>query len=218
MKIDIISDTVCPWCYIGKRRLERALPDGPQVDLTIEWRPFQLNPDMPADGMEREDYLAAKFGNADAAGAVYEPILEAGREEGIDFAFEKIVRTPNTLNSHRLIRRAGDVDCQDAVVEGLFRAYFIEGGDIGDIDLLADIAADAGMDGRAARAYLESETDMHDVRAEDVMARQSGVQGVPFFILERKYAISGAQPPEVFRRAFELLAEAAETGDTAPPP
>ncbi len=212
--IEIVSDTVCPWCYIGKRRLERALAEKPPKDeVSISWRPFQLNPDMPPDGMDREAYLEAKFGGPEGAKQVYDNIRQAGQSEGLDFAFERVPRTPNTINSHRLARRAAAAGCQDAVIESLFRAYFLEGRDVSEVTTLVEIAEAAGMDGEETRAYLESDEDADEVRAEDKLARQMQIQGVPFFIINQKYAISGAQDPAVFHKAFARIAEEAEKAE-----
>ncbi len=207
MRIDIVSDIICPWCYIGKRRFARALAGVPAA-VEISWRPFQLNPEMPRDGMERSAYLALKFGGAERADDIYAPIREAGDAEGIAFAFERIRRTPNTLLSHRLIRHAGEQGRQDAVVEGLFAAYFVDGRDVGSIDELSAIAAAAGLDRQSAEAYLASDTGLEAVAAEDALARRMGIQGVPCFIIERRIMVSGAQSPDVFQRAFKLAAEA----------
>lgn len=207
MRIDIVSDTICPWCYIGKRRFERALAAS-GTDAAIAWRPFQLNPDMPQDGMERSAYLAAKFGGSEHASEIYAPIREAGEAEGIAFAFERIPRTPNTLLSHRLIHLAGALGRQDAVVEGLFSAYFIEGRDVGAIDELSAIAAAAGLDPQATASYLASDADRETVAAEDALARRMGIHGVPCFIIDRRIMVSGAQSPDIFRRAFAMAAEA----------
>ncbi len=205
--INIISDTICPWCFIGKRKLERALAEKPPEDVVrIEWQPFQLNPDMPAEGLDRASYLNAKFGGPEGARQVYDRIRAAGRSVGIAFDFETMPRTPNSVNSHRLIRRAGEAGLQDAVVEALFRAYFLDGGDVSGVDSLVDIATAAGMDADDTRAYLESDADVDAVRAEDQHARRGGVQGVPFFVFNNKYAISGAQDPAVFHAAFEKIA------------
>jgi len=208
MRVDIVSDAICPWCFIGKRRFERALADMPAGTLEVGWRPFQLNPDMPREGMERAAYLKAKFGDA-RGGRGYDAITEAGREEGIAFDFTAIKRTPNTLDAHRLIRYAGAQGRQDPTVEALFRAYFTAGSDIGDRTVLATIAGEAGLDRDAAATYLASETDIAEVRAEDDFARQVGIHGVPCFIFERKYAISGAQQPDVFRQVIEKVASGA---------
>ena len=216
MKLDIISDTICPWCYIGKRRLERALAVRPVPALEIEWRPFQLNPDMPAEGMDRAQYLAAKFGGADAAERIYEPVRAVGREERIDFAFERMARVPNAVASHRLIRRAGELGRQDALVEAMFTAYFTEAADIGQPDSLVAIAEAAGLDADDTRAYLATERDRDAIEAEDAMARSSGISGVPAFIFDRRYLISGAQDPAVFHEVFDRLSADAATADAAP--
>lgn len=210
MKIDIISDTICPWCFIGKRRLERALAQRPQERLEISWRPFQLNPEMPRDGMDRQSYLAAKFGGPDRARHQYGRIEEAGASEGIAFRFDLIRRTPNTVNSHRLVHFAGEHGLQDAMVESLFRAYFIEGRDIGDREVLEEIAVTAGLPAEAAaRRFLEGDAQREEVLAADERARVLGVSGVPCFIIEGKYAVSGAQSPEVFFQIFDLVREEA---------
>lgn len=218
--IDIVSDTVCPWCFVGKRRLEQALAqmaDAPEV--TIAWRPFQLNPDMPREGADRKTHLRAKFGGDERFKQMYDAITEAGKSVEIPFAFDKVERTPNTIDSHRLIDRAGRNGRQDAVVEALFHAYFLEGRDIGDIDVLVDVATGAGLNGDEIRAYLESDEDIERMKAEDRKAREMGIQGVPCFVINQKYAISGAQEPAAFLQIFERIAgEAAqaEAGDTAP--
>lgn len=211
LQIEVYSDTICPWCFIGKRRFEKSLVERPDVDVELAWMPFQLNPDMPPDGMDRQEYLSLKFGGAERAKDVYAPVEAAGAEEGIEFQFNAMQRTPNTLHSHRLIHYAGSQPSgQDAVVEALFESYFSRGENIGDIDVLVDCAAAAGLDPSAARDYLESESDMPKVREQDVMARQMGIQGVPFFVIARKYAVSGAQSPDVFVQVFDTLLEEAQ--------
>ncbi len=199
MEIDIFSDTICPWCFIGKRRLERALAERPQPNLTLNWRTFQLNPDMPEGGMDRRRYLEVKFGGPDNTKAVYDQVRAAGESEGIEFAFEAMRRTPNTIASHRLIRyaRLGEPGHQDAVVQALFDAYFLRGEDIGDLEVLTAAAATGGLDAAAARAFLETDAEAQDVRAEDQAARQAGISGVPCFIFNRHHALAGAHPPEV---------------------
>ena len=204
MRVDIVSDAICPWCFIGKRRFEKALADVPAGTIEVHWRPFQLNPDMPREGMDRAEYLRAKFGDA-SGGRRYDQIVDAGREEGIAFDFDAIKRTPSTLDAHRLIRYAAAQGQQDVIVEALFRAYFTAGRNIGDAAVLAEVAGEAGLERDAVAAYLASETDIDAVRAEDDFARQVGIQGVPCFIFERKYAISGAQPPETFRQVIEKI-------------
>ena len=204
LQIEIFSDVVCPWCYIGKRRFERAHTARPHTGLAVTWRAFQLNPEMPADGIDRQRYLELKFGGGDQAGQVYHRIAAAGAEEGIDFAFDRIRRTPNTVNAHRLVRWARQQDRQDDVVESLFQAYFLEGLDIGDRDNLAEIAARAGLDRADASAFLDGVEGVREVLDETRLAYNSGITGVPCFIVDRKYAISGAQEPEAFFPLFDL--------------
>lgn len=204
MRIDIVSDAICPWCYIGKRRFERALAQIPAGSFEVGWRPFQLNPDMPREGMDRQEYLRRKFG-AKGGGKTYEAVEAAGREEGIPFNFAGIKRTPSTLDAHRLIRFAERVGRQDEIVEAVFRAYFIDGLNIGDRDILASLVAALGIDEQQVRSYLASDEDEAQVRAEDEFARRIGIHGVPCFIIDRKFAISGAQPPEAFIGAFAEL-------------
>ncbi len=211
MEIDIFSDTICPWCFIGKRRLERALAERPQPNLTIRWRTFQLNPNMPEGGMDRKRYLEVKFGGPVNAQAVYDQVRAAGESEGIDFAFEEMRRTPNTIASHRLIRYAagateatGGPGRQDAVVQALFDAYFLRGEDIGDLDVLTAAAETGGLDAAAARAFLEGDAEDDEVRAEDRSARQAGISGVPCFIFNGRHTLAGAHPPEVLHRLFDL--------------
>jgi len=206
-QVEIYSDTICPWCYVGKRRFEAALAGLPGPAPCIRWMPFQLNPHMDPQGMAREAYLVDKFGGAEHAREVYAPIEAAGREEGIAFDFDAIARTPNTLDSHRLIHYAhGQPQGQDGVVEALFDSYFVRGEDIGDRDVLARAAAGAGLDADTVRAYLAGEDDAPQVRDQDAMARRMGIQGVPFFVIGRRYAVSGAQHAGVFAAVFERLA------------
>ena len=212
MIIDIVSDAICPWCYIGKRRLEKALAMAPQSDLQIGWRPFQLNPDMPADGMDRKEYLRLKFGDS-AGGNRYQAVEDAGRGEGIPFAFDRIKRTPNTILAHRLIRFAQREGRQEEAVETLFRAYFTEGANIGEIETLTGLAPAMSLDQDRVRAFLQSDEDEAAIRAEDKFARQIGIQGVPCFIIDRKFAVSGAQPPETFLEIFELAKKEAASAE-----
>ena len=202
MLIEIFSDVICPWCFIGRRRLARALEARPGLEPALRWRAFQLNPGMPPEGMDRQDYLTLKFG-AERGGPVYERIRETGLEEGIEFRFDAIGRTPSTLAAHRLIRESGAR--QTAVVDALFDAYFLNGEDIGDKERLADIAARAGWDRDEAEAFLGSEAAAGEVRQEDARARAMGIQGVPCFVVDRRYAISGAQEPEYFAPLFDLV-------------
>ena len=204
--VDIVSDAICPWCFIGKRRFERALAEAPNdVEVMVGWRPYQLNPEMPPEGLDRAAYLAAKFGGEAKAERIYQSVRDAGAGEGIEFNFAGMKRTPNTINAHRLIGVAGRAGVQDAVVEGLFRAYFLDGRDIGDAETLAAIGAGGGLNAKVLRDYLAGRDDVERVENEDGMARKMGIQGVPCFIFNRKYAISGAQEPAVFLEVLDLL-------------
>ncbi len=168
--VDIVSDTICPWCYIGKRRFERALAQSGRTDVAVAWRPFQLNPDMPPEGMTRDDYVRAKFGGGDRPRQIYQAIAESGREAGIEFQFSRIRRTPNTVLSHRLVHWSAKNDIQDEVVAELFKAYFEQGLDIGDLETLVECARRAGIDELRARRYLMSDEGRQEVVASDVYA------------------------------------------------
>jgi predicted DsbA family dithiol-disulfide isomerase len=217
IRIDIVSDTVCPWCFIGKRRLEEALRQhGDAEPVEIHWRPFQLNPDMPDGGLDRREYLETKFGGPDGARQVYDRIRQAGQSAGLALNFESIPRTPNTINSHRLVHRAAQLGKENEIVEALFRAYFFDGRDIGSVDTLVEYAASVGLPAEEIRAYLESDEDAEMIRDEDAQARSMGIQGVPCFIFNNQYAVSGAQEPAVFLKVFAMLAkEAAEASEPA---
>jgi predicted DsbA family dithiol-disulfide isomerase len=206
MHIDIVADVTCPWCFIGKRRLERALALRPDLTATLSWRAFELNPDLPSDGISRELYISTRFGNSRPAERLYAAVSAAGRAEGIEFVFERIRRTPNTLRAHRLIHLAGVKGAADRVVETLFRAYFLKGLDIGDIDTLAKLATRAGLDQEETHRYLMGDDGTLEVRAEEHRARRLGIHAVPYFVLERGYAISGAQEPEMFLPMFDIAA------------
>jgi len=207
MRIDVISDTVCPWCFIGKRRLDRALAMRDPGPVEIRWRPFQLNPAMADEGMDRDKYFAAKFGGVDRAERQYDRIRAAGREEGIEFRFDLIGRIPNTVNSHRLLRLAERSGNQNAVSDLLFDAYFLRGRNIGLDDELVEIARTAGMDADPVRAYLAGEQDRAEILAQEDRARLNGINGVPCFVIEDQYAVSGAQSPEIFLQIFDLVRE-----------
>ncbi len=206
LQIDVVSDVMCPWCFIGKRRLEKAVAQS-SVPLDVRWKPFQLDPTLPPEGKDRRRYLEEKFGTGERIKQLYGNLAEVGKSEGISFAFERIEVSPNTLDAHRLIRWAGDAGRQDEVVEALFRAYFLEGRNIGDHAVLADIAASAGMVREEIAARLASNEDRDAVQDEIATAQQMGVTGVPTFILVGRYALVGAQPPEELARAFETVAE-----------
>lgn len=211
MQIDFISDTVCPWCFIGKRRLARAIAMRPDLAFDIHYRPYRLDPTVPKGGMEREAYLKAKFGPNGGIGEAQKVIAAEGAKEGIEFDFAAIRRTPNTLDSHRLIRWAALTGVQDDVVERLFAAYFENGEDISDIKILADIADVSGMDGAEVADMLESDQDSALVEREDQLAHEMGVTGVPAMIFANKVAVSGAREPEVLAmvidKALELSAQ-----------
>ena len=209
--VDIVSDTICPWCYIGKRRFERALAQSGRADIAVAWRPFQLNPDMPPEGMTRDDYVRAKFGGGDRPRQIYQAIAESGREAGIEFQFSRIRRTPNTVLSHRLVHWSAKQERQDEIVAELFKAYFEEGLDIGDIDTLVECARRGGLDPFAAHRFLLGDEGRQEVVASDVYARRLGINGVPCFIVNRKYAVSGAQPPSAFVEVFNLAERDAAT-------
>jgi len=207
--IDIVSDVICPWCFIGKRRLAHALEQRPELAVSITWRAFQLNPEMPEGGMARADYVAAKFGGAAHAARIYAAIAAAGAGENIAFAFERIRRTPNTRDAHRLIRYATLTGNADPVVEALFAAYFEQGRDIGDRAVLADIAAECGFARAELADWLAGDKALEEVLGEDRSARRLGIAGVPCFILDGGYSISGAQEPEFFFPLFDLVQNAA---------
>jgi len=204
MQIEIYSDVVCPWCYIGKRRLERALDQlNGAAPARITWRPFQLNPTMPKDGMDRTTYLEAKFGSLDAFRQMEEQVLAAGAAEHISFAFEKVARTPNTFMALRLIWYAEQQGRQDAAVESLFRGYFTEGADIGSVPVLSQLAGRAGLDAAAVESFLHSEEGATEIKAAEAAGHRLGIRGVPYFVLNGSISISGAQPPDIFVSAIQ---------------
>jgi len=210
MTVDIVSDVVCPWCYIGKRRLEAALATRKGPAPTVRWHPFQLNPDIPVGGVDRRSYLEEKFGGPDRARDVYARVEAAGREAGIAFRFEKINRQPNTSDAHRLIAWAQAVApaSADRLVERLFQAYFTEGVDIGVVHELARLAGESGCDPEAARAHLESAAGRAEMAEADARMKSMGIGGVPFFIFNRRVAVSGAQPAELLADALAQAEQA----------
>ncbi len=203
LALDIISDTICPWCYIGKRRLEQALAWRPEVETDIRWRPFQLDSTIPPEGVDRGSYLEKKFGSPEAARALYARIEEAGKQEDIPFAFDLIERTPNSLDSHRLIRWAATAGLQDEVVERLFQLYFLEGEDIGEAEVLLGAAAEVGLDSELVEELLAGSSDIDLVEKEISLAQEIGVTGVPCFIFANSFALMGAQPPETLVEAVD---------------
>lgn len=215
LTVDFVSDVVCPWCFIGKRRLEAALAalreKEPELPVHVRWHPFQLNPDLPPQGVDRKAYLEAKFGGPARAAQIYERVRAAGRTADIDFDFDAIARQPNTLDAHRLIawaqsRPEGD---PQALVEAVFRAYFLEGRYVGDPAELAAIAAAAGYDPADARAFIESDELRAQVSESDARAREMGISGVPFFIFDGKTALSGAHEPAALLDAIAQARAAA---------
>jgi predicted DsbA family dithiol-disulfide isomerase len=210
-RIDVISDAICPWCYIGKRHLESALAilEKEKLHFNVFWNPFQLNPEMPAEGVERQKYREAKFGGPERARQIDQRITQTAAGVGLEFHLERLTRTPNTVNAHRLIRMAGQNGVQDAVVEAMFEAYFCSGSDLGDAQKLAEIGRKGGLDGEAVLAMLASDEHRKEVLAGDQMARNAGIQGVPSFAMQGHVLFSGAVPAEemaqAFRRAWEIL-------------
>ena len=202
--VDIISDTVCPWCYIGKRRFEQAAALRPDYEFQVGWRPFQLNPAIVREGVPRQEFLTAKFGGVERADRVYEAVTTAGQEVGLEFDFRGIPRQPNTFDSHRLVRWSETAGLQDAVVEALFQRYFCDQVDVGDQAALVEVARSCGMDGDLVRDLFDRDADRDLVMAEEGVARRMGINGVPCFVIDHKYAISGAQDPTVLTNVFDL--------------
>ncbi|MGZ6010129.1 MAG: DsbA family oxidoreductase [Rhizomicrobium sp.] len=209
MQIDIVSDTVCPWCFIGKRRIGRAMVMRPNVNFDVFWRPYRLDPTIPREGVDRRAYLKAKFGDSPRSSAMGDAIRSEGAGEGIEFAFDKIAKTPNTLDSHRLVRWAAGAGVQDDIVERLFQAYFIEGRDVGDPAVLSAIATEAGMDGDLVATLLAGDADLAEVEREAGLASEMGISGVPTFIFDSKFMISGAREAELLVRVIDKALEAA---------
>lgn len=206
-KIDIISDPICPWCYIGKTRLDRALELNPTHNFIIEWHPFQLNPTMPKDGMDRREYLEAKFGGQKGAIEVYSNIDKTATETGLSLNFGGIKRTPNTIDAHRLIHWAGIEGRQNSIIDRLFKAYFQEGRDISEHSVLTRIASAAGMDQDVVRSLLKSDADKEDIKARDTDARKRGIQGVPAFVVANEYVIQGAQTIDIWDNIIKEIQE-----------
>jgi predicted DsbA family dithiol-disulfide isomerase len=203
-RIDIVSDAICPWCYIGKRQLERALallaPEG--LHFSVHWNPFQLNPDMPKGGRDRVAYRAVKFGSAERARELDERVASAAAGVGLSFRQDLMLRTPNTLNAHRLIWLAGKEGVQDAAMEAVFAAYFTQGRDIGDSAVLADCAAEAGMDRASVAEFLAGNVAANEMLAADRAAREASVNGVPAFFLDGYNLFSGAMPADTMAEAL----------------
>lgn len=208
-QLDIFSDPICPWCYIGKAYLDTALQAEPNHDFRIRWLPFMLNPAMPAGGMDRRRYLEDKFGGKEGAVRAYMPVEEHARQAGIEMNLERITVTPNTVDAHRLIHWAEIEGVQTAVVSALFRAYFVEGRDIGQTEVLADVADGAGLDASLVLRLLATDQDRREIVERDAAARGMGVNSVPTFIVAQKHAVPGAQPPELWQKVIAELRDGA---------
>ena len=203
--IDVVSDVICPWCFLGKRRLDVALA-AMDKDVFIRWRPYMLDPTIPPQGLDREHYMLNKFG-AERLKTIHDPLIEAGKEIGDPYNFDLITRTPNSLDAHRLIRWAHTVERQTEMVERLFMAYWSEGKDVGDRDVLAQCAGEAGINAQQIRELLDTNQDVEETNAEIQHATNIGVTGVPTFILGQSYALVGAQSPEVLADAINRVAK-----------
>ncbi len=203
MKLDIISDIACPWCHVGKAYLDRALEAHPDHPFAIEWHPFQLDPAMPKEGLDRRAWLEAKFGGQDGAARAHLPLLDHAARAGVEMNLDRIARTPNTLDAHRLIHWAGLEGRQTAMVSALFRALWRDGRDVGDADTLAEIAGEVGLDRAVIRRLLAGESDVEDIRAREAHARARGVNAVPTFIIAGQHVLQGAQPAEAWGRIIE---------------
>jgi predicted DsbA family dithiol-disulfide isomerase len=206
LTIDVVSDVVCPWCYLGKRRLARAISLVPEYNIVVRWRPFRLDPTIPPAGIDRNEYLAAKFGAVEAVEDSHRHLAERGKEEGIEYRFDRITRSPNTVDAHRLIHWSAAEGAQEDMVERLFAAYFSEGLDVGDAEVLAELAGDVGLASGKIAERLAGEDDRDLIVGEIENAYRIGVTGVPCFIVDRRLAVTGAHPPEVLVQAIEQAA------------
>jgi len=206
ISIDVVSDVVCPWCFIGKRRLEAAIASEPSIEVAVRWRPFLLDPSVPPGGLDREQYMRQKFGGRDFTEA-HNRLTEMGRAEGAPYRFDRIRRSPNTIDAHRVVRWAAEAGQEDAMVERLFTDYFVEGRDVGNHEILADAAASVGLDRTMILARLATPFERAAVEAEIAAAQRIGVTGVPCFIIANKYGVVGAQSPDVLAGAIRKAAE-----------
>ncbi|HOV03933.1 MAG TPA: DsbA family oxidoreductase [Hyphomicrobiales bacterium] len=206
IRVDIVSDVMCPWCYVGKRRFARALQLVPEFDVEVGWRPFQLDPTLPAEGIERREYLERKFRDPERIAAMHDALVEAGAAEGIPFAFDRIARASNTLDAHRLILWASASGAAEAMAERLFALYFTEGADIGDRRTLSKAAASLGMRADRVAMLLAGDTDRETVKRDITRARQIGITSVPTFIVAGKYAVVGAEAPAFIAETLRVAA------------
>jgi predicted DsbA family dithiol-disulfide isomerase len=210
LSIDVVHDLVCPWCFLGLRRLMRTLRRRPDLIFELSWRPFLLNPDMPRGGMSRAEYVVRKFGGEDRARRLYASIADIGRAEGMAFRFDRIRRTPSSVDAHRLVRWASGYGRGTEMVEALFSAHFTDGLDIGDMQALASVAASCGLDAGAAARFLASDAEIDSVHGENLRAHRLGINGVPCFVVGGRHAIAGAQEPEVIERLLDVAVVEAE--------
>jgi predicted DsbA family dithiol-disulfide isomerase len=206
LTIEVVHDLVCPWCYLGVRRLLRTRARRPDLLVDLHWRPFLLNPDMPRGGMARADYVVRKFGGEERARRLYASISDLGAAEGISFRFDRIRRTPSSVDAHRLVRWAARFGRAGDVVEALFAAHFADGRDIGDAAVLAAVAASCGLRQSAARAFLATDAELDTVHADNLRAHRLGINGVPCFVVAGRHAIAGAQEPAVIERLLDVAA------------
>lgn len=206
MKINVYFDPICPWCFIGKRRLQRALGQRSAISANLNWLPFMLNPDMPSSGMERNAYLLHKFGTEARVRRLLGALEATGQSEEIDFQFDDIQHTPSTVTAHRLVHYAEEHGLGEVTVESLFRAYFEEGRNIGELEELSAIGRSVGLESGALDAYLDSSTDVSWVREQNALAHRMGVNGVPCFLIDGEFALQGAQPPEILARLLDAAA------------
>ncbi len=211
MHAEIFADLICPWCYIGHQRLKKALAMRPSVSLGLTWRPFQLNPDMPAEGMDRAAYMNWKFGTSIRARRLTDALMTAAERDGVTMNLDRQKRVPNTLAGHRLVLFASRDGKATPMMERLFDAYFVDSLDIGNRDVLLDCAAAAGLNRQDAAHYLDSETDIDLVTEQDLHARRAGIDSVPCFIFDRRYAVVGAEEPEAFLPLFDAAMVQAES-------
>ena len=212
VRIDVVSDVVCPWCFIGKRRLEKALALKPDIPVEVHWRPYFLNDWIPREGISREQYLTTKFGSPERYKGIAQRVSAAAAAEGLTYAIDRISRQPNTLDAHRLIRWAGGIGRAADMKQKLMDLYFTEGADLTNHAVLVQAAADIGLDAEDIRAALASDQDVAEVEGEALSAKEAGIEGVPCFIFGGKFAVSGAQAPEYLADA---IARVAQTADAA---
>ncbi len=213
VRIDVVSDVVCPWCFIGKRRLEKAIALNPDIPVDVHWRPYFLNDWIPREGISREQYLTTKFGSSERYKGIAQRVAAAASAEGLTYAIDKISRQPNTLDAHRLIRWADGIGKAAAMKQKLMDLYFTGGADLSDHAVLAQAAGDIGLDAEETRAALDSDKDVVEIEREALSAKEAGIEGVPCFILGGKFAVSGAQSPEYLAEAISRVAQAADAAE-----